>query len=93
VDLAADGIAGLRGFVERLNLVDRRFRDAALFDVSLNWSEEVATACAFDLFPDWIMLSLTIGSGGRAGSPSKELLANVAKAWRTASRSATQRRS
>jgi hypothetical protein len=51
IDLAVEGMAGLRAFADRLNLVDRRIRDEAFFDVSLNWSEEVVTSCAFDLFP------------------------------------------
>jgi hypothetical protein len=48
-------MAGRRAFVARLNRVDPRLRDEALFDLRLNWSEEVATACAFDVFPEWVM--------------------------------------
>ena len=90
-DLAVEGLAGLRAFVERLNLVDRRVRDEALFDVSLNWSEEVVTACAFNIFPSWIMLSWRIEGPGRGGSPSADLLAKVARAYGVASRSRTRR--
>ena len=92
IDLAVEGTEGLRVLVERLNLVDRRFRDEALFDVSLNWSAEVATACAFDIFPDWVMLSWRIEGRGRGGSPSADLLNRIAEAYTNASRSKTARR-
>lgn len=91
VDLAVEGVAGLREFVARLNLVDRCLRDEAFFDVTLNWSEEVFTSCAFNIFPDWIMLSWTIEGIGRGRSPSAALLAKVASNYRTASRSARTR--
>lgn len=93
VDLAVEGVEGLRAFVERLNRVDRRVSKEALFDVRLNWSEEVVTACAFDIFPNWIMLSLTIEGSGRGGSPSASLLAKIAKSYRaSATRRASVRR-
>jgi len=91
IDLAVEGMAGLRAFVERLNLVDCRVRDEALFDVALNWSEEVVMSCAFDLFPDWIMLSWRIEGGGRGRAPSAEMLGRIAGAYRRASRSPTTR--
>jgi len=72
-------------------VVDRRIRPEGLIDVTLNWSEEVVTACAFDLFPNWIMLSWRIEGIGRARSPSVELLAKAATAYRAASRSPTPR--
>ena len=87
VDLAVEGTEGLRAFVERINVVNRRIRPEGLIDVTLNWSEEVVTACAFDLFPNWIMLSWRIEGIGRGRSPSAALLAKVAKAYKTASRS------
>ena len=87
VDLAVEGTGGLRAFVERINVVDRRIRPEGLIDVTLNWSEEVVTSCAFDLFPNWIMLSWRIEGIGRGKSPSPALLAKVAKAYMTASRS------
>jgi hypothetical protein len=80
---AAD-IAGLRAFVERLNVVDRAVRKECFFDVILNFSEEVVTACAFDIFPNWIMLSWRIEGGGRGRSPSAALLAKIAKRYRAA---------
>jgi repressor LexA len=86
IDLAVASTAGLRAFVDRLNLVDRHVRDEAFFDVSLNWSEEVVTSCAFDLFPDWIMLSWTIEGAGLGGSPSAATLAKIAKAYKAASK-------
>jgi hypothetical protein len=81
IDLAVEGVEGLRGFVERLNVVDRRVRDEAFFDVSLNWSGEVVTSCAFDIFPNWVMLSWKIEGAGRGGSASPALLAKIAKAY------------
>lgn len=89
VDLAVEGTEGLRAFVERINVVDRRIRPEGLIDVTLNWSEEVVTACAFDLFPNWIMLSWRIEGIGRGRSPSAVLLAKVAKAYKLASKSAS----
>jgi hypothetical protein len=63
---------------------------SAFFDLNLNWSEEVVTSCAFDLFPDWIidwiMLSWTIEGAGRGGSPSAATLAKIAKAYKAASK-------
>jgi hypothetical protein len=81
IDLAVEGIAGLRAFVERLNVVDRTVRKECFFDVILNFSEEVVTACAFDIFPDWIMLSWRIEGTGRGRSPSAALLAKLAKRY------------
>ena len=92
VDLAVEGTEGLRVFVERINVADRRIRPEGLIDVTLNWSEEVVTACAFDLFPNWIMLSWRIEGIGRGRSPSAALLAKVARAYRNASRSPTSPR-
>jgi hypothetical protein len=89
VDLAVEGTEGLRAFVERINVVDRRIRPEGLIDVTLNWSEEVVTACAFDLFPNWIMLSWRIEGMGCGRSPSAALLAKVAKVYRAASMSPT----
>lgn len=86
IDLAVEGIEGLRLFVERLNVVDRRFRDEAFFEMSLNWSDGVVTSCAFDVFPNWIMLSWMIEGSGRRGAPSAQLLANIAQAYMAASR-------
>ena len=91
VDLAVEGTGGLRAFVERANVVDRRIRAEGLIDVSLNWSEEVVTACAFDLFPNWIMLSWRIEGIGRGRSPSAALLAKTAKVYRAAARSPAPR--
>jgi hypothetical protein len=86
IDLAVEGIAGLRAFVERLNIVDRAVRKECFFDVILNFSEEVVTACAFDIFPNWIMLSWRIEGGGRGRSPSAALLAKIAKRYRAAAK-------
>lgn len=91
VDLAVEGTEGLRAFVERVNVVDRQIRPEGLIDVTLNWSEEVVTACAFDLFPNWIMLSWRIEGIGRGRSPSATLLAKTARAYRAASRSPAPR--
>ena len=55
-----------------------RWRLEAYFDVDLNWSEEVVTACNFEIFPTWIMVSLKIEGTGRRGAPSAALLKNVA---------------
>ena len=41
----------MRVFVERINEVDREIEPDGILDVALNWSEEVATACAFDVYP------------------------------------------
>ena len=81
VDLAVEGIAGLHMFVERLNQVDREVGPEAILDVALNWSHEVATACAFEVFPNWIMLSLKIEGVGRNGAPSAALLKRIAMHW------------
>jgi repressor LexA len=81
IDLAVEGIDGLRRFVERLNLIDRRVKSEALFVVELNWSEEVVTACAFDVFPSWIMLSWHIEGTGPKRSPSAALLDRIAKLY------------
>ena len=86
IDLAVEGISGLHAFVERLNVVDRDVRKEAFFDVSLNWSEEVVTACAFQVFPDWIMLSWRVEGSGRGGSPSAALLAKLARGYGAATR-------
>ena len=85
VDLAVDGLDGLRVFVERINEVSREIGPEAILDVALIWSEEVATACMFDVYPTWIMLSLAIEGGGKSGAPSAALLAKVAAAYTRAS--------
>lgn len=79
VELAVDGPAGLAHFVERLNEVDRQVQKEATFEVRLNWSREVVTSCAFDLFPGWIMLSWRIRGSGRGDSPSAALLKKIAR--------------
>ncbi len=84
VDLAVDGLDGLRVFVRRINEVDREIEPDGILDVALNWSEEVATACAFDVYPTWIMLSLTIEGIGKNGAPSAALLARVAASYERA---------
>jgi hypothetical protein len=61
-------------------------RKEAFFDVALNWSDEGVTACAFDLFPDWIMLSWRIEGIGRGRSPLAQQLAKIAAVYRKASR-------
>jgi repressor LexA len=83
VDLAVEGMDGLRLFVGRLNLIDSGVRSQALLDVTLNWSVETVTSCAFDIFPNWIMLSLTIEGNGRNGAPSGKLLSKIARVWTT----------
>jgi hypothetical protein len=80
IDLAVEGLAGLKRLVERLNAVRRKLDDAAWFDVALNWSEDVATAFDFVAYPTWIMLSLNIEAVDGA-SPSRALLARVGKAY------------
>ena len=82
VDLAVDGVAGLHGFVSALNRVHDEFEDEIMLDVALNWSEEVATACDFENYPDWVMLSLTIESRAEAPGPSAKLLKGIAAAFR-----------
>jgi hypothetical protein len=89
VDLAVDGLDGLRLLVRRLNKLDGALADEAFIDVRLNWSYEVVTACDFDVFPDWIMLSIRIEGTGRNGAPSAALLRKVASCYRAASRAAT----
>jgi len=84
VELAVEGMEGLRSFVARMNHVDRVVESEALLDVALNWNEEVVTACAFDIFPNWIMLTLTIEGAGRNGAPSTALLSKLARSWSTA---------
>jgi hypothetical protein len=81
IDLAVEGMAGLRHFVERLNRIDRKVKNESLFVVELNWSEEVITACAFDIFPNWIMLNWTIEGAGPKRSPPAALLARIAKLY------------
>jgi hypothetical protein len=80
VDLAVRGLEGLRVFVHNMNRIEAAFEGRAYFEVALNWSREVVTACAFDRYPDWIMLSLTIeGATGRG--PSEQLLTAIASAY------------
>ncbi len=82
VDLAVDGVAGMRRFVERMNVLDREFAAEAILDVRLNWSHEVVTSCAFDVFPNWIMLSWVIEGLGSKRAPSAGLLMRIAKVYR-----------
>lgn len=91
VDLAVEGVEGLRAFVQRINVVDRTIESEGFIDVTLNWSEEVATACAFDVFPNWIMLSLKIEGTGRGGSPSAELPERIAASYTRASKRGARR--
>jgi hypothetical protein len=86
IDFAVEGVDGLRLLVERVNLVERRMKTKGLFEIALNWSDEVATACAFDIFPNWIMLSWQIEGTERGGAPSAALLSKIAEAWRKAAR-------
>lgn len=81
VDLAVQGMKGLRAFVLATNRVQGAVEKQALVDVALNFSESVATACDFERCPDWIMLSLSIESFGDAG-PSARLLAKIARLYR-----------
>jgi repressor LexA len=81
IDLAVEGLDGLRHFVERLNMIDRKVRSESLFVVQLNWGDELITACAFDIFPNWIMLNWTIEGTGKKRSPSAALLATIAKLY------------
>jgi hypothetical protein len=87
VDLAVDGLDGLHVFVERINAVDLGIEPEGIIDVALNFSQQVATACAFDIFPTWIMLSLSIEGPGRGGSPSAKLLERVAAIYTKAASS------
>lgn len=74
VDLAVHKLVGLRSFIAALNAVDQQFEHEVILEVALNWSEQVVTACNFDVFPDWVMLSLTIENLGQRPGPSARLL-------------------
>ena len=84
IGLGVDGIEGLRHFLRRLNRVARDLEEHAWFEVTLNWDERVTTACAFDLFPSWIMLSWTIEGCGPRRPPSQRVLARIADSYRRA---------
>ncbi|MBL4846494.1 MAG: hypothetical protein JKY65_13285 [Planctomycetes bacterium] len=58
VDFAVRGLDGIRKLVQLLNAADSD--ELPLMDVGLNWSQEVATACCFEEYPDWVMFSLKI---------------------------------
>jgi DNA-binding transcriptional regulator YhcF (GntR family) len=88
VSLGVQSLAGLDAFLRRLNVVDGAVAPEAFFDVTVNWSEEVHGSCAFEVFPDWIMLSLTIDGPGKNGAPSADLLARVAGLYRAIARGA-----
>ena len=44
----------------------------------------VVTACAFDIFPNWIMFSLCVEGAGRKGAPSAALLKKIGRLYRSA---------
>lgn len=58
VDLAVCGLGGMRELVRRINALDHD--ELPVLDLTLNWSEEVVTACDFEQYPEWVMLSLKI---------------------------------
>lgn len=84
VDLAVHGIEGLASFVANMNRLDRHLEGEVFLDLSVNWSEEVATACDFAEFPNWIMLSLRILGRGDAEAPTAEDLSKMAQLWGSA---------
>jgi hypothetical protein len=85
IDLAVHGLAALRGFIEHTNRVQGALEERVLMDVSVNWSGDTATACDFERYPDWIMLTLTVEDGyGRP--PCEGLLAATAEAYEHTSR-------
>jgi len=53
------GLDGIRELVRLLNAIDGEEK-MPLVDVTLNWSREVATACYFEEFPEWVMFSLKV---------------------------------
>lgn len=81
IDLAVKGPEGVRQLVRLMNLVDRT-QPSALLEIGLNWSEEVATACHFEAWPDWVMFSLKIGDDEFV--PTTRDLALPARAFKTA---------
>ncbi len=81
VDLAVKGPEGVRRLVRLMNLVDIA-QPSALLEIGLNWSEEVATSCHFEAWPDWIMFSLSIGDDEFV--PTTRDLALLARAFKTA---------
>jgi hypothetical protein len=81
VDLAVKGPEGVRQLVRLMNLVDRA-QPSALLEIGLNWSEEVATACHFEAWPDWVMFSLKIGDDEFV--PTNRDLALLARAFKAA---------
>jgi len=83
VSLAVRGMDGLAKFAGTLNRLQRLISGEAFLDVNLDWDEQSATACHFERFPDWIMLSLHIEGPG--GPPTTELLRRVAVGYYEAS--------
>jgi hypothetical protein len=79
VGLAVRGMDGLAKFVGTLNRLRRLTVHEVFLDVILDWSAQSATACYFEKFPDWIMLSLEIE--GPDGPPTERLLRRVAAAY------------
>ncbi|MEI8257081.1 MAG: hypothetical protein WCJ30_15515 [Deltaproteobacteria bacterium] len=84
VEITVRGREGMRASVTAIDAVDLKLSDEVLIDVGVNFSSEVATSCHFGVFPDWTMLAVTIEGRGRGGSPSKRLLAKVAKEFAAA---------
>jgi hypothetical protein len=58
VDFAVPGLVGIRELVRRLNALDQEA--LPWVEMFLIWSEEIATACDFEHYPDWVMLSLMV---------------------------------
>jgi DNA-binding transcriptional regulator YhcF (GntR family) len=86
VALGVRGFEGLDAFLRRINVVDRAVAPAAMLDVRVSWSELVLGSCNFEVFPDWIMLSLEIHGPGKNDAPSADLLARVAGLYRVIAR-------
>ena len=80
VDLAINGTGALRSFVMGMNQLATALATEADFEVALNWCDEVATACDFDTYPNWIMVTLTIKSAD-GGPPSRQVLASIAATY------------
>lgn len=78
IDMAVHGLPGLRHFITTVDAVDRAMGRETWFEISVNWSSEVATACDFDQFPDWVMLSWAIEGRGANGALSPSLLNRIA---------------
>lgn len=81
VELAVQWPYGMYSFVRRLNMLGRELKADVLSSVVLNWSDEVATAIDFDLYPTWIMLTWQIESTSRRRAPSVALLKRIATTW------------